>query len=113
MDSDHAVEDPSFTRTLKGHEGNLPGQGPFLRVTLEVEGVTICEASYETYLCPGCQACGKALVSLVRGRTLKEAEEVTYEAIVQAVGPLERRRRICYSLAALALVDALRGAVPS
>jgi hypothetical protein len=46
---------------VTGRSGNPPGQGPFINVTLRVKGHVITEATYETYQCPGCVACGKAL----------------------------------------------------
>jgi NifU-like protein involved in Fe-S cluster formation len=94
-------------RTVTGHAGNPPGQGPFIAVTLVVEGDVVRRASYETYQCPGCHACGKAVCDLVTGKSLTEAHTVNRDAIVLRVGPLVKHRQICYGLAVMALAEAL------
>ena len=94
-------------RRVAGHGGNPPGQGPFMRVTLEVEDGVIRHAAYETYLCPACHNCGKALCAMATGRGVAEAETIDRAALAARVGPLPRAKAICYSLAVLALADAL------
>jgi len=92
-------------RHATGHAGNEPGQGPFLRISLAVESELIRQATYETYQCPGCVACGQAIVAMVLGRTIHEAEAIKHDDVVARVGPLAPHRRICYGLAVLALSD--------
>jgi NifU-like protein involved in Fe-S cluster formation len=94
-------------RTVTGRAGNPPGNGPFLHVTLQVSGEIIASASYETYQCPGCHACGKAISVMVAGKRLAQAAEITRPMVVEFVGPLAKHRQICYGLALLALDDAL------
>lgn len=93
---------------VTGHGGNPPGQGPFLTVHLLVHDRLIRQARYETYQCPGCVACGKAIVALAQERTTEEAGTIKWDDMVKAVGPLPRNRTHCYSLALLALADALK-----
>jgi NifU-like protein involved in Fe-S cluster formation len=93
---------------VKGHSGNPPGQGPFIIVRLGVSGGVVREASYETYQCPGCVACGQAIVAMVSGKTLDEARSLRHADVVTKVGPLPRHRQVCYGLAILALDDALK-----
>lgn len=95
---------------VTGHSGNEPGQGPFMKVHLSVDHGIISEATFETYQCPGCVACGKAICEMARGKRIKEATEITHAALVERVGALEPHRRICYGLALLALADALENA---
>lgn len=92
---------------VTGHSGNAPGQGPFMKVHFAVADGIISEATYETYQCPGCVACGKALCEMIRGASLETARAVKHPALVERVGPLPRHRQICYGLALLALSDAL------
>lgn len=93
---------------VNGHSGNTPGQGPFMDITLEIHDWVIVNASYQTYQCPGCVACGKAICELVTGLTAQKAGEITHPTLLEKVGPLPRHRQICYSLALLALSDALK-----
>jgi NifU-like protein involved in Fe-S cluster formation len=78
-----------------------------MRVTLGVENGIIREATYETYQCPGCHACGKAICEWVVGKGLDEAKGITHPMLVDRVGPLPRHRQICYGLTLLALSEAL------
>ena len=92
----------------RGCAGNPPGQGPFLHVLLRVVDGSISEASYETYQCVGCVACGKAIITLVTGKTVEQARALRYSDVVEQVGPLPRHRQVCYGLAIVALADALK-----
>lgn len=92
---------------VTGRAGNPPGQGPFLWVTLTLRSHTIVEATYETYQCPGCHACGKAICELAAGKRVEDAKSITHPMLVERVGPLPRHRQICYGLAIVALADAL------
>jgi len=98
----------SLERRVKGQSGNPPGQGPFMKVHLTVVNRTVREATYETYQCPGCVACGKAICEMILGNSLDKVREVSHPALVERVGPLPRHRAICYSLAVLALADAVK-----
>ena len=93
---------------VTGRSGNPPGQGPFIHVTLRVSKGIVAEATYETYQCPGCVACGKALCELVTGLHLEQAAKVTHAVLVERVGPLPKHRQHCYVLALLALADAVK-----
>ncbi len=107
MNFETVVAEPE-TRKVTGHGGNPPGQGPFMRISLEVEGDVIREATYETYLCPVAHECGKALCDLVRGRSVVEAAAIDRPALAARVGPLPRAKSLNLSLAVVALTDALR-----
>lgn len=94
-------------QVVKGHAGTAPGHGPFIALLLRVSEGAVLEASYETYPCPGANACAKALCALVSGKSLKEAGAIRHDNLVKIVGPLPKHRRISYGLALLALSDAL------
>jgi NifU-like protein involved in Fe-S cluster formation len=92
---------------VTGHGGNPPGQGPFLNLTLHVAAGIILQASFETYQCPGCVACGQVLVTMLSRKRLADARTIRHEDVVSQVGPLPKHRQICYGLVILALDDAL------
>ena len=97
-------------REVVGHGGNPPGQGPYIRITLTLQGQVIQRASYETYPCPSCHATGKAVCELAEGRTVSGAGEIKWDQLVEKVGPLPRAKSHCYSLALLGLSGALGNA---
>ncbi len=82
-----------------------------MRVTLYLVDGHIQNATYETYQCPGCVACGQAIAAMSLGLSIESAAEIKHEDLVARVGPLPRHRQICYGLALLALSDALGQAV--
>src|SRR5207245_165604 len=94
-------------RRASGHGGNPPGQGPFVTLHLLIREEIIQEAAYETYQCPGCHACGRAICEMLKGSTLARAAAIEHAALADRVGPLPSHRRHCYGLALLALVNAL------
>ncbi len=94
-------------RTVTGHGGNPPGQGPFITLHLRTREGVIQEATYDTYQCPGSHACGKAMCEIVRGMSVTDAHQIKHEHLVERVGPLPAHRRHCYGLTLLALADAL------
>ena len=102
-----ALDVAPVPRVLKGHAGPPPGQGPYISLRLTLLGDVITSAVYETYQCPGCHACGKAIVDLATGKTLAEARTLAHSDIAARVGPLPRHRQLCYGLAVLALSIAL------
>jgi NifU-like protein involved in Fe-S cluster formation len=106
-----AVDIAPVPQVLCGHAGPPPGQGPFISIRLTITGDRVQSASYETYQCPGCQACAKAICALATGKTIVEAGAIKHPDLLAAVGPLPRHRAHCYGLALLALTDALRQAV--
>ena len=97
----------SIEERVVGIAGSPPGQGPFMRLFLFVQGGIVREASYDTYLCPAAHECGKAVCELVRGKGVEEARQVDHEAVASRVGPLPRPKMFCYGLAVLALANAL------
>lgn len=107
MEKDLVVASEPGSRILTGHAGPPPGQGPFISIKLIVVGDLIRSATFETYQCPGCQACGRALVELVTGNRVEAARAIRYPEVVAKVGALEKHRQICYGLAVLALANAL------
>lgn len=49
----------------------VPGDGPFVKIWLKVEGDTILKATYETNGCPSSVGCSSALCELSVGRKLE------------------------------------------
>lgn len=94
-------------RTLRGHAGNPPGQGPFLTLEIDIESGRIVSARYETYLCPACHECGKAMCALVEGGAIEDAAGIKWDDLAARVTSTGGQRRSCLGLALLALDDAL------
>ena len=108
---DNLIQRPRFAGTWDGvtHEGcaGTPGEGPHLRLWLQVEGDTIVRAGYHTYGCPAALASGEMLCLLLRGRTTAWAQGLTAENLTRALGGLPEGKEHCPQLALAALHRAL------
>lgn len=96
MDSPHAVG-----------RASRAGQAPFVTFYLQFDGERIAQIAYETFGCGVSIACCSALSELVAGRTLREAADITTEALIQALDGVPPHKAYCAHLAVEALRDAL------
>ena len=109
---DNLVSQPRFAGTWEGatREGTagIPGDGPHLRLWLEMRGDTITRAGYHTYGCPAAIASGEMLCLLLTGRTREWARTLTEDMLTRALGGLPEGKAHCPQLAIAALRRALR-----
>jgi nitrogen fixation NifU-like protein len=86
------------------HQGKC---GDVLRVYLQVRDGIIEDARFEHIGCMGLQASAAGMTTLVRGRSLEEAEALEVDDLIAFVGGLPREKYDCAELAR----DALRKAI--
>jgi len=91
---------------LTGQEG-ISGQGPFLVMTIKIEGERIAEARFETYGCPAAVACGSWVTIWVTGKTREQASILEADDLLKILGGLPLGKEHCASLAVHALKDAI------
>ena len=92
----------------KAVEGS-PACGDMVAVYLQVEKdtKTITDIKFESYGCASNIATGSIITDLAKGKTLKEAEEITWQQASDALGGLPPIKTHCSVLA----VDGLRAAI--
>ena len=88
-------------------QAGVPGQGPFLILTLRLDGDRVAEARFKTYGCGPTIACGSMLTELVAGRTLGECRALTAEDLIAALDGVPPDKRHGPALAIAALREAL------
>jgi NifU-like protein involved in Fe-S cluster formation len=107
----HAAN-PATVGPLAGatHQGiaGTPGEGPYLILTLRLEGENILDAAYQTYGCPAAMASGSITAQILRNRTVQQALLVTAKDIDLLLGGLPEGKGHCAQLAVDALQDALK-----
>ena len=81
--------------------------GDAMEIYLRLDGDTIEEATFATNGCGPTVACGSKLTSLVTGRTLEEASQITPEALDAALDGLPESHVHCATLAVSTLQNAL------
>ena len=90
---------------MVGRSG-MPGQGPFMMITLKLDGSRIAKADYLTYGCPAAQAVGRFAAEWALGRKLDELGGLTEQMILENVGHMPLGREHCPRLAVEAMRDA-------
>jgi len=83
--------------------------GDSMKVYLRVEKGKIEDAKFQAIGCAGAFASGSALTEMVKGKTIKEAEKLTEQDVIEHLGDLPGPKLHCARLA----VDALRKSVRS
>jgi nitrogen fixation NifU-like protein len=65
-----------------------PACGDILELTLKIDGDRIAEICFRARGCVAAMACASALTELVRGKSIDEAQKLTREELLRAVGGL-------------------------
>jgi len=105
-------ENPHNMRKLEGvdivGQAGEPGEGPFMTISLRMDGDTVAEAAFETYGCPSSIACGSWVTAWITGRPLSMAEALDADSLMKVLGGLPLGKEHCAALAVRALRDAAR-----
>ncbi len=96
------IENPSGV----GMVGN-PACGDIMKLTIKVEDDKIADIKFKTFGCGAAIATSSMVTELVMGKSLKEAESITNQAVAEALDGLPPIKMHCSNLAA----DALQGAL--
>jgi nitrogen fixation NifU-like protein len=89
-----------------GTEGN-PICGDVMRLFIKVKDNKITDVKFQTLGCGAAIASSSILTTMVKGKTLEEAEKITRESIAKALGGLPPVKLHCSVLAAGALKKAI------
>lgn len=89
-----------------GEEGNARC-GDIMKLWIKVENDIIVDCKFKTFGCGAAIATSSMITELVIGKTLAEAEQITDQAIVDALDGLPPVKMHCSNLAA----DALKRAI--
>ena len=98
-----------------GEIGNPDGEaevgnpvcGDVMKIQLKVEDNRITDIKFRTFGCAAAIASSSILTELVKGKTLEEAKNVTYDVLVKTLGGLPPQKIHCSSLAIEALHKAI------
>jgi nitrogen fixation NifU-like protein len=96
------IENPSGI----GHVGN-PVCGDIMELYIKVENEVIVDVKFKTFGCGAAIATSSMVTELVKGKTIKEALEISNKAVVEALGGLPPVKMHCSVLAEEALKSAI------
>lgn len=89
-----------------GEIGN-PRCGDIMKLWIKVENGYIVDAKFKTFGCGAAIATSSIITELVIGKTLEEAEQISNQAVVDALDGLPPLKMHCSNLAADALKKAI------
>lgn len=87
------IENPSVQEAYTGPCGDT------LEVYLKIESNVIKDAKFQAIGCAGAFSSGSALMEMIRGKTLEEAEKITEEGIINFLGGIPKQKFHCTCLA--------------
>ena len=89
-----------------GSVGN-PVCGDIMKLYIKIEDGRIVDAKFKTFGCGAAIATSSMVTDLVKGKTIKEALEITNKAVAEALGGLPKVKMHCSVLAEEALKSAI------
>lgn len=84
-----------------------PACGDLMKMTFKIQDGRIVDVKFKTFGCGAAIATSSMATELIKGKTLEEAEELTNEAVAEALGGLPPVKMHCSVLAADAVKVAL------
>lgn len=96
-----SIENPSV------HEMYTGPCGDTMEVYLKIESNIIKDAKFQAVGCAGAFSSGSALMDIVKGKTLDEAEKIDEKDIIKFIGGIPKQKFHCTCLAKRTLQRAL------
>ncbi len=96
------IEDPSVHFAYTGPCGDT------MEVFLKIGSNVIEDAKFQAIGCAGAFASGSALMEMIKGKTLEQAEKIDEEDIINHLGALPEQKFHCACLAKRTLRKAIR-----
>jgi nitrogen fixation NifU-like protein len=84
-----------------------PACGDLMKMTFKIQDGRIVDVKFKTFGCGAAIATSSMATELIKGKTIEEAENLTNEAVAEALGGLPPVKMHCSVLAA----DAVRAAL--
>jgi len=89
-----------------GHVGN-PVCGDIMELYIKVENDVVVDAKFKTFGCGAAIATSSMVTELVKGKSIKDALDVSNHAVAEALGGLPKIKMHCSVLAEQALKSAI------
>ncbi len=94
---------PKNVGTIKNPDGigkvTSPVCGDIMELYIKVKNDKIIDVKFQTFGCAAAVASSSVLAEMIKGKTIKEALEITNQRIVEALGGLPEEKLHCSLLA--------------
>jgi nitrogen fixation NifU-like protein len=84
-----------------------PSCGDQMKLWIAVRGDRIAKIAFKSFGCPGAIATSSMLTALAEGKTLEEAQGITDDDVIAALGGIPEKKRHCSLLGVRALHAAI------
>lgn len=95
------MENPTVYSSFTGPCGDT------MEIFLKIESNIISNAKFQAVGCAGTFSSGAALINIVKGRGLEEAEKISEANIIKFLGGMPEQRNHCVTLAKRTLLKAI------
>ena len=85
-----------------------PVCGDQMKLWIKVEDGRISEIKYKSFGCPGAIGTSSMATLLAQGKTIEEAEKLTDDDVIEALGGIPEHKKHCSLLGISALHEAIR-----
>ena len=82
--------------------------GDIMRIYIQVDGDVITDVKFKTFGCGAAIATSSMVTEMVKGKTIRQAMQVTNNLVAEALGGLPAAKMHCSNLAADALHKAIK-----
>lgn len=82
--------------------------GDIMRIYIQVDGNVITDVKFKTFGCGAAIATSSMVTEMVKGKTIRQAMQVTNKLVAEALGGLPPAKMHCSNLAADALHKAIK-----
>ena len=96
------IESPSASFPYTGPCGDT------MQVQLKIDNGRITEARFQAIGCAGSYSAGSALMKMIKGKTLEQAEEISEEQILDHLGNIPPQKIHCVCLAKRTLAQTIK-----
>ena len=84
-----------------------PSCGDEMKVCIKVEGNRIVDIKFKSYGCPGAIATSSMMTEMAKGKTIEEAQKITDDDVVIALGGVPERKKHCSLMGVSGLLEAI------
>ena len=96
------IENPSVSLSYTGYCGDI------MKIYLMIDSGVIIDAKFEAIGCAGAFSAGSALLEIIKGKSIIEAEKISTEDIIKHLGSVPSTKIDCIYLAKNAFEQTLK-----